>query len=281
MPKISVIGICGQSVFMTVDHFHEKGETLSADGIFEEIGGKGINQAVAAAKMGGTVSFLGAVGDDSYAGECRRVISNLGIKPCLIEKKGKSTPLAFILTDKNGENRVTVHKSAELTPGDVEAFRSEIASSDILLLQNEVPEDVNRMAIDIAEKNSVKVILNPAPARHIDDETASKIFLVIPNEQESEFINDEKFGNCIVTLGGDGCLINGKIKIPARSVIPVDTTGAGDTFCGVLAVCIADGMEIEKAARYAVCASSISVTKKHVIDSIPTGDDVERIMNNE
>ena len=281
MAKISVIGICGQSVFMSVDHFHEKGETLSAEGIFEEIGGKGINQAVAAAKMGASVSFLAAVGDDNYGRECLNLAENFNIKPYLIEKEGKNTPLAFILTDKNGENRVTVHKSAELISDDVELFREEIISSDILLLQNEVPDDVNKKAIEIAADNGVKVILNPAPARKIDGETASKIFVVIPNEQESEFINTEKFKNCIVTLGGEGCLINGETKIPTRKVIPVDTTGAGDTFCGALAVCIAEGMTLKKAAEYAVCASGLSVTKKYVIDSIPTREQVERIMNHE
>lgn len=281
MAKISVIGICGQSVFMTVDHFHEKGETLSADSIFEEIGGKGINQAVAASKMGASVSFLAAVGDDNYAEDCRKLLREFDIKSFLTEKQGRSTPLAFILTDKNGENRVTVHKSAELTPEDVETFREEIISSDILLIQNEVPEDVNKKAIEIAFQNNVKVILNPAPARKIDDETASKVFLVVPNEQESEFINSKKFKNYIVTLGGEGCLVNGGTKIPAKKVISVDTTGAGDTFCGVLAVCLAEGMTLESAAEYAVCASGISVTKKHVIDSIPTRAEIERSINHE
>lgn len=281
MAKISVIGICGQSVFMTVDHFHENGETLSADSIFEEVGGKGINQAVAASEMGASVSFLAAVGEDNYAKDCRKFSDDFGIKSYLVEKQGKNTPLAFILTDKTGENRVTVHKSAELSPEDVENFFEEIISSDILLIQNEVPEDVNKKAIEIAFQNNVKVILNPAPARGIDDETASKIFLAIPNEQEAEFINRKKFKNCIVTLGGEGCLINGETKIPAKKVIPVDTTGAGDTFCGVISVCIAEGMTLESAAEYAVCASGISVTKKHVIDSIPTRAEIERSINHE
>ena len=281
MAKISVIGICGQSVFMTVDHFHENGETISSDSVFEEIGGKGINQAIAVAKMGANVSFLSAVGNDNCAKDCKKLLDDFKIKPYLIEKQDKKTPLAFILTDKNGENRVTVHKSAELDPEDVELFREEIISSDILLIQNEVPENVNKKAIEIAFQNNVKVILNPAPARKIDDETASKIFLVIPNEQESEFINHEKFKNSIVTLGGEGCLINKKTKIPARKVVPVDTTGAGDTFCGVLSVCIAEEMTLVKAAEYAVCASGISVTKKHVIDSIPYREEIERSINRE
>ncbi len=281
MAKISVIGICGRSVFMTVDHFHEKGETLSAESIFEEMGGKGINQAIASRKMGAEVSFLAAVGEDSAAKECKNLLDDFGIKPCLIEKKSKKTPLAFILTDKNGENQVTVFKSAELAPEDVDLFREEIISSDILLIQNEVPQEVNKKAIEIAYENNVKVIFNPAPAREIEEDLKSKIFLVTPNEQEAEFINPERFKNSITTLGGDGCLINGKTKIPAEKVVPVDTTGAGDTFNGVLAVCIAEGMDLEKASEYAVCASGISVTKKHVIDSIPYREEIERRKNHE
>ena len=276
MAKISVVGICGRSVFMTVDHFHKDGETLSAESIFEEIGGKGINQAIAASKMGAEVSFLTAVGADGYAAECARLLNNFGIKPYIVEKQGKNTTIAFILTDINGENQVTVHKSAELTQEDVESFRKEIVSSDILLIQNEVPEEVNKKAIEIAFQNNVKVILNPAPAREIDDEVASKIFLAIPNEQEAEFINSKKFKNCIVTLGGNGCLINGETKVRAKKVVPVDTTGAGDTFCGVMAACVAEKMPLLKAAKYAICASGISVTSSHVIDSIPNREEIER-----
>lgn len=281
MAKISVIGICGESVFMTVDHFHEKGETLSCESIFKEMGGKGINQAVAASKMGAEVSFLAAVGKDSAAEECKKLLKNCNIKSFLIEKKGLKTPLAFILTDKSGENHVTVHKSAELAANDVDLFKDEIISSDILLIQNEVPEEVNKKAIEIAFKNNVRVIFNPAPARKINDDIASKVFLVTPNEQEAEFINPERFKNCITTLGEDGCLVNGKTKIPAKSVTPVDTTGAGDTFSGVLAVCLAEGMDLEKASHYAVCASAISVTKKYVIDSIPYREEIERRIKDE
>ncbi len=281
MPKISVIGICGKSVFMDVDHFHAEGETLSANSVFEEMGGKGINQALAAARMAAEVSFLAAVGEDCYADECESLLKENNIKPFLCKKEKKSTPLAFILTDKNGHNRVTVHKSAELSSEDVILFKDEIISSDILLLQQEVPAEANKEAIRIATENGVRVILNPAPAREIDDEEASKIYLVTPNEQEAQFIKDKPFKNCVTTLGEKGCIINGKTIIPAIKVTPVDTTGAGDTFNGVLAALIAENKELEEACRYAVSASGISVTKKYVIESIPTREEIERSFKNE
>ncbi len=279
MAKIAVIGICGKSTFMTVDHFHQKGETLRADSIFTELGGKGINQAVAAARMGAEVSFLGAAGDDCIE-ECKAFTKENNINGFWISKGNKNTANAFILTDKNGENQVTVFRGAELCAYDVDTFEDEIKSADILLLQNEVPEEVNEKAINIAYKNNVKVILNPAPARRLKDELYNKIYLVVPNEQEKEFICTEKFKNCVITSGSKGCLVNGE-KIPAIETKAVDTTGAGDTFCGVLAVGIAEGLDLKTSCARAVTASGLSVSKKHVIDAIPSREEIERRMKNE
>lgn len=275
MVKIAVIGICGQSVFMNVDHFHESGETLAADSIHEEIGGKGINQAIAAQRMGAEVSFLAAIGDDEYGRICTRDIKANGIQAELKRKKGKRTPVAFILTDKQGENRVTVHGTAELTVDDVKSFETEIATSDILLLQQEVPTEVNETAVAIAKEHSIKVILNPAPARKISDKIAEYVFAVTPNEQEEKFIDVKRFQNRITTIGRRGCCINGSTVIPAINVVPIDTTGAGDTFNGVLAVCIAESKSLEESCKYAVTASGISVERNYVIDSIPSREEVE------
>lgn len=281
MPKISVVGICGNSVFMYADHFHEAGETLVADSVFEEIGGKGINQAIAAKRMGADVSFLCAVGDDDNGIKCIRETKANNINAYFKIKKGKSTPLAFILTDKNGENRVTVHKSAELSAEDVISFENEIASSNILLLQHEVPDEVNLKAIEIANKHKVKVILNPAPIRTVSDEISKNIFVVTPNEQEKQAIDVSRFQNCIATLGKKGCLINDKTLVPSIDVKAVDTTGAGDTFNGVLAVCIAEGMDLEKACKVAVTASGISVGRQYVLNAIPERKEIERMLRNE
>lgn len=264
MAKIAVIGICGNSVFLTVDKFHEKGQTLAAESCFEEIGGKGFNQAVAAARMGAEVSFLAAVGDDRDA--CRAAGEQEQIAMHLAKKTGEKTTFAFILTDKAGENRVTVYRGAQLTKEDVVAFAPEIAKSDILLLQQEVPPEVNAKAIEIADRHGVKVILNPAP---IGATPCQKVWLVTPNEHEKAGLGDQAYENCITTLGDKGCSINDKTFIKAIPVQAVDTTGAGDTFNGVLAVCLAEGMDMETACRYGVAASGISVTRKGVMDAIP------------
>lgn len=279
--KVAVIGICGISVFMNVERFPRKGETLIADGIYEEIGGKGINQAIAAARMGARVSFLAATGDDPNGRECVNITEKNNITASFKVKKGRRTPVASILTDKKGENCVTEYKSAELCSDDVLGFEEDIASSDILLLQQEVPPEVNETAVRIAKAHGVRVILNPAPAREEDSRLADSIFAVTPNETEAKSISPQKYENCIITLGSKGCLINGETEIPSIHVNAVDTTGAGDTFNGVLAVCIAEGMDLKKACSYAVAASGISVSKRYVLNSIPYRDDVERIIKNE
>lgn len=281
MVKISVIGICGNSVFMYADHFHENGETLVADSVFEEIGGKGVNQAVAAKRMGAEVSFLCAIGDDANGEKSIAAAKENGINAHFKIKKGKATPFAFILTDKNGENRVTEYKSAELTIEDVISFEEEIAKSDILLLQQEVPSLVNEKAVELADKYGVKVILNPAPIREIPDKIAKKVFMVTPNEQEMQAIDIKRFKNCITTLGKKGCLINGKDSVLGIEVKTVDTTGAGDTFNGTLAVCIAERMSLKEAAQYAVTSSGISVGRKYVLNAIPYREEIERMLKDE
>ena len=281
MAKISVIGICGNSIFMNVDHFHEKGETLVAESVYEEIGGKGINQAVACARMGAEVSFLAAVGDDDDGRKCRQVAKEYGINGFFAVKKGMKTTFAVILTDKNGENQVTGFRSAELCVDDVMAFEEEIKNSDILLLQHEVPEEVNEAAVELANKHNVKIILNPAPIRPISEKIAESVFAVTPNEQEQKAIKSDRFPNVITTLGSKGCSINGETFIKAIEVTPVDTTGAGDTFNGTMAVLLAEGKPLEIACKYAVSASGLSVTKSGVLTAIPTRKEIERKMNDE
>ncbi len=280
MAKISVIGIIGASTFMTLDRFHEKGETAHATSLYIEYGGKGINQAVAAARLGAEVFFLGAVGQDSDGERCFGFTRENSVRALLKVKKGKPTTSAFILTDKTGENRVTVYRGAELDVGDVDEFEDAIGESDILLLQNEVPEEVNARAVELAKKHSVPVILNPAPARDISAFIAENIFLVTPNESESEKISPERFENVIVTLGEKGCLVN-NTHFAAFPATPVDTTGAGDTFNGVLSVYLAEGKSLEEASRFASAASAVSVEGKGVISSLPTREQIERKMRNE
>ncbi len=278
MAKIAVIGICGHSVCMLADHFHEKGETVVADSVHEEMGGKGSNQAIAASRMGAEVSFLAAVGDDAAGEMCRATFANTRVTATLKVKSGKRTPFAYILIDKHGNNRVTEYKTAELTVEDVRNFEPEIAAADILLLQHEVPQAVNEQAVTLANKHGVRVILNPAPYRPIPRSLADSIYAVTPNEQEAIGLEGLTFSHTIVTLGEEGCLINGTERVPALPVTAVDTTGAGDTFNGVLAVCIAEGMPLSQACRYAVAGSGLSVSRPYVLDAIPTRQEIEEVL---
>lgn len=272
--KIAVIGICGNSIFLPVEHFHRPGETLTATSCFEEVGGKGINQAIAAARMGAQVHFLAAVGDDG--GSCIRQIENAGVCGHFAHRAGEKTTFACILTDPQGENRVTVYRGAELTPADVADFEEQIKESQVLLLQNEVPEEVNEAAARIAKQYGVTVVLNPAPSRPISKALAALVDVVTPNEQERKAL-DGRFPVCITTLGGDGCDVNGT-RLPAFPVEAVDTTGAGDTFNGVLAVGLAEGKPLLDACRCASAAAALSVTKKGVLNAIPYKDEIERMM---
>lgn len=275
MAKIAVAGISGNSNFMYADHFHESGETLQALSLYSEIGGKGINQAIAAARAGAEVSFLAAIGHDAAGEKCVEVCRENCVRG-FFAKNSTPTATAFILTDKTGENRVTVYRGAQLSVSDISIFEEEVASCDVLLLQNEIPEDVNIELANIAQTYGKTVILNPAPYRPIPKSLAEKVFLVTPNACEAKQLELGSFKNYVITLGGEGCLVNGKITIPATDDTVLDTTGAGDTFNGVLAVCLAEGKSLEESCRVANVASGISVSRRYVLPSIPTRDEIER-----
>ncbi len=271
MNKVSVIGIVGNSVFLPVEKFHVGGETVEASDARFELGGKGFNQAVAAARMGAEVSFFAAVGEDSYE-KIEAFLKNEGIKAVLV-KKDTPTAFAAIVTDRSGANRVTVYQGAQLEASDVEEFKSEIEKSDILLINNEVDESVNIAASEIAEASGVKIILNPAPARKTDKALLDRVYLFTPNEHEAEGLED--YPNVIQTLGKHGCLIKSEDKIiPPTSDKAIDTTGAGDTFNGALAAMVADGKSLDDSVAVAVRASGKSVTRRGAVTSIPYRNEI-------
>lgn len=273
MSKIAVIGIAGESVFLSVDNFGKTGETSVAKSYHSELGGKGFNQAVAAARYGEKVSFLCAC----YQGDVERftkITDSKGVKSHFVGKQERS-PYAVITTDENGDNRVLVYRGAELDEKDVDLFAEEIKTADILLINNEVPISVNERAVKIAKENGVKVILNPAPIRKYEKAFLEKIDLFTPNEHETSGLED--YQNVIVTLGENGCFIRSTEElVPAVKVEKVvDTTGAGDTFNGVLAVCLANDLDLQSACAQANTAAAIKVTRKYILDSIPTRDEIE------
>lgn len=298
-PRIGILGLSGQSIFMTVDHFHQKGETIHAKAYYAEPGGKGYNQAIAAARLGADVFYLSSVGNDVYADICEKQLIKEGINHKLVRKENSGTALATILTDRNGQNMVTVFSGASslLDAGDVIAYEEYIKCCDILLLQLEIPKTALTTVIDLAEKYDIPVILNPAPALKIDFQVYKKLMLITPNEQEAKFILginsdniefkefakafcDVGIQNAVITLGGDGCLVivDGEYThIPPIDVQVVDTTGAGDVFNAALAVKLASGDDLITAASYAIIASGLSVQGEGVLHSIPFEKDVTLI----
>lgn len=276
MSKIAVIGLVGESVFLSLERHQAVGETAHASSIHREWGGKGYNQAVAAARFGAEVSFLGAVGREDVARVLLDAREN-GITPFLI---GKDVPSAYgvITTDSEGANRVTVFGGAALSVSDVESFREEIESCDALLISNEVPECVNIRAVEIAKAAGRLVIYNPAPARETSSYLYETCDLLTPNEFEARSLPDGL--PLVITLGAEGCYVKSRDMIipPFKPERVVDTTGAGDTFNGVLTVMLAGGEDIADACRVANAAAALEVSKRFVIPSIPTGAEIRNFM---
>ena len=267
MARVAVIGLVGKSMFFDVPRFHSGGETIHADGFHEEWGGKGFNQAVAAARQDAAVMFLGAVGASDVK-PLKEFCSKEGIRAVLSAKKD-ATACAAILTDGTGETRVTVNPGAELSSRDVDGFADAIEKAEFLLLNNEVPETVNLAAVELAVKYGVKVLFNPAPARKQPKAIRDAVSIWTPNEFEESSLGDVA-GEVVTTLGARGCRIRstGEV-IPAPSVKAVDSTGAGDTFSAVLAVRLAEDESLRDACVAANAVASEEVTVRYVMPSIP------------
>ncbi len=267
MSRISIIGLVGKSQFFEVPRFHEGGETVVAQSYHEEWGGKGFNQAVAAARQDASVTFLGAC-DAKDRPLIEAFCREEGMTARLCVKK-RPTACAAILTDGTGETRVTVYPGAMLEPKDVDALAGSIAMADFLLLSNEVPEEVNIAAVRLARQYGAKVIFNPAPARRLPREIADAVFLFTPNEFEESALGDVPC-EVVTTLGERGCRIRstGEV-IPSPKVKAVDSTGAGDTFNAVLAVRLAEGESLREACEAAVAEAARSVAVRYVMPSLP------------
>lgn len=288
--KITVLGLMGSSVFMTVPHFHSVGETLSASSLYIEPGGKGCNQAVASARSGADVSFISCMGKDGIAVECLSFMEKEGIR-CLTEYSSlAASPYACILTDSTGENQVTVHRgSAEFLSAEfVRSCENIIAESDILLLNNECPLTANMEALEIAQKYGVKAVLNPAPYVSLPIDYLKRFYLITPNRHEAAMLTglsaessedalisalcEMGISRSAITLGAKGAAaFDGEkfIRCSATEVTAVDTTGAGDCFNGVLCCTLAEGYSFEKALDSAIRASGYSVSKHFVMPSLP------------
>ena len=277
MSRLAIIGLVGKSMFFEVPRFHTGGETVTARGYYEEWGGKGFNQAIAAARQDAAVSFLGAASAadaKAISDFCRA--EGVTAKMCV---KRQATACAAILTDGTGETRVTVYPGAQLSVKDVDGFAGSIATADFLLLNNEVPEEVNLAAVEIARQYGVKIIFNPAPARKLPKAIVEAVSIFTPNEfEEEELVRDSSLfthhsslaPEVVTTLGAKGCRIRSTgEEIPAPMVKAVDSTGAGDTFNAVLATRLSEGETLHDACVAANAAAAQSVAIRYVLPSLP------------
>ena len=283
-PKITVIGSSNTDMICRVPSIPRPGETILGSDFFIVQGGKGANQAVAAARAGGDVTFITCVGNDAFGQQAIEAYQKDGINTSCIQKiNGVATGVALINVADSGENSIAVAPgaNAHLTPNIVEGFSDVILASDIVLMQLEIPiETINHVA-RIAYEKGIPVVLNPAPAQEIDKEIMKFLTLVTPNEHEANLLSgcwseahDEKESaakiqqqgaqSVIVTLGSKGAYYLNTEKdelIEGIKVKAVDTTAAGDTFNGYLVVEMAKGKSISEAIKTANKAASISVTR--------------------
>jgi ribokinase len=295
MGKVLVIGSSNTDLVSRTEKMPKPGETIIGKGFRVVQGGKGANQAVAAARAGSNVVFVAKLGNDVFAENALQEYQKdqLNTKYILHDKNEPTGTAIILVDDYSGQNSIVVNPGAnhQLKVSDIEGIKNELFTPGVLLVQLEIPHEVVHYSLKTAAEHGMKTLLNPAPARHLSDELLSYVDIITPNETEAEIltgikcVNDknieraakaliEKVNDAvIITLGGKGVffmLKNGhKGNIPALNVKAVDTTAAGDVFNGYLAAALSKHTAIEKAIYQSIRAASFSVEKEGALPSIP------------
>lgn len=302
--KIIVIGSCNTDMTIIADRLPKPGETVLGGSFKMFSGGKGGNQAVATTRLGGGVSFVAKVGNDIFGKQILEQYDKEGIDTRFILSDLHSpTGVALITVDQEGENCISVASgaNAELKPADIEKVSGLFNMSEILLLQLEIPIETVTYAARLAFDRGVKVILNPAPVATLSDELFSCLYAIIPNKIEAESLSGVQIKDrssarkaadiiakkgvdvVIITLGGEGAFVkegNSYYEIAANKVKVIDTTAAGDTFCGAFCVALSEGQSIEDAVIFACYAAGISVSRLGAQSSMPYRDELLPIESN-
>jgi ribokinase len=290
---VIVVGSANIDQVFRVERIPAPGETVLSNGFSTALGGKGQNQAVAAARAGAPTRFVAALGDDAFGAQIRAGLESDGISGELLREVDAPTGTALIAVDAHGENTIIVEAGANAQLlGLSEADRAAIAESAVLVMQLEIPLETVVAAALHARANGTTAVLNAAPIRDLPDELLASIDILVVNEHEAAHLAASRPGidltdlvpTVIVTLGADGAVLYGQgaaeIPVPAPRVTAVDATGAGDTFCGALAAAIDEGQQLDAALRFAVVAASLSVEHHGAVPSIPHRAAIdERLVN--
>lgn len=302
--NIVVVGSLNMDLVVRIPQIPRLGETLLG-GVFKTFpGGKGANQAVAAARLGGHVTMIGCVGDDSFGMELWATLAREGIETRhVLVQSDVATGVALIEVDGQGQNSIAVASGANLclTSADVETAMQTIDHFDVLVMPLETPLETVYTAAQIASKRGAKVLLNPAPAQVLEESLLQRVDALIPNEHELALMtgvqvqtpddirraaeNLRMLGvkNLLVTLGSQGSAffdsVGQETLIPAYPVLAVDTTAAGDCYVGALAVGLCEGKPIAAAAAFASAAAALSATREGAQPSLPHRDEVEEFLH--
>lgn len=278
---VCVVGSANLDLVVRASRLPRPGETVIGHDYREYPGGKGLNQAIAAARAGARTAFVGAVGDDVAGNDLRSVLTRDGVDTSMLATSAAATGRALITVSDDGENAIVVAPGAngEVTVTNVSPCR-------VLLAQLEIPMAAVAMAFTAARHLGALTILNPAPALEVPDEVLGLTDILVPNEGEAarmggvERLLARGVATIIVTRGADGVdLVTsaGSRHIAAHRVTPVDTTGAGDTFCGYLAAGVGRGESLDKALQRAVVAAAVSTTRLGASTAIPTAAEVSQV----
>lgn len=303
LPKIAVVGSNMIDLITNIERMPKKGETVEAPHFDLGFGGKGANQAVAAAMLGADVTMVTKVGDDMFGREVKKNFESFGIDSTFVEiVENTSNGVAPIFVDNEGNNSILIIKGANafFKMDDVDKAKEKILESDLVLMQLEIPIDTVYYAIELCFNNDIPVLLNPAPGAQLDFEYIKKVLFFIPNETELEIITGMPVStvedikkaaiwllgrgvkNVIVTLGEKGSLLvtpDSVELVPAVEVQPRDTTGAGDAFIGSFAYYFVATGEILKTIEYANRYAALSTLKTGTQKSFYRRDEFEKAQN--
>ena len=283
---VVVVGSANLDLVATLDHLPKPGETIVAQSYAEHAGGKGVNQAVACARMGARTAFVGCVGNDDAGTFLRGVLENEGIDTAMLRVVEMPTGRAFINVDSRGENEIVVVSGANTQVGFAQN-PLQLPTSHVLLMQLEIPLTTVVAALTAARKSGAVTVLNPAPYKTLSSEILSLVDVIVPNETESAACGGTNallaagVATVVTTLGEKGAVINtasSETSITPHKVVAVDTVGAGDAFIGALSAELARGATISDAASVGAVAGALATTVHGAVPSLPTRDVVRKAM---